>query len=365
MTTKADTPRIIAYDVARFMAVLAMVLVNYRIVLAFGIKSDSVSVFLADAFTGRASSLFVVLAGIGLTLLDHRQVIIRRGFFLLIIGYLWQTVWSGDILHFYGWYLLAGAAALRLRPIHHFALAVLCVAIFPLAVFALDGTAMGYGQGWNWSQLEYPEFWQPLGQIRNLLLNGWHPLFPWLGFLFLGMGLGRLGLHQPGIRRSGLLIAVVVFVGAGYLSAWLQQLPDHRPIIEQLSAWWLSPDAMWATSSIPPGPLYMISASASSVAILCLLLELCANPVVARIFRPLALAGQLALSFYLAHVIFGFRDVIPASSPMNTVEGAQLEMVDQVGLRALQFGIGAVVFAVIWRRFFVHGPMEWLLRKCS
>jgi uncharacterized membrane protein YeiB len=141
------------------------------------------------------------------------------------------------------------------------------------------------------------------------------------------MGLGRLGLHQSGTRRLGLLVSVLVFVAAGYLSDWLQQLPDHRPIIEQFSSWWLSPVAMWATSSIPPGPLYMISAAASSVATLCLLLELCTYPVVARIFRPLALAGQMALSFYLAHVLFGFRDVMPDSSLLSSVDGAQREMV--------------------------------------
>ncbi len=102
-------------DACRFSAVVGMVFVNYRVALAMGVQEPAGWATFSDALMGRASALFVVLAGIGQTLLDDRKIILRRGLFLLLADYLWQWIWPGDILHSYAFYLFICAAVLQFR----------------------------------------------------------------------------------------------------------------------------------------------------------------------------------------------------------------------------------------------------------
>ncbi|MGK0385159.1 MAG: putative membrane protein YeiB, partial [Bacteroidia bacterium] len=70
--------------------------------------------------------------------------------------------------------------------------------------------------------------------------------------------------------------------------------------------------------------------------------------------------GQLALTFYVAHVIIGMG-VIEAINP------------SQVGNYSVEFSVGyaivfsllCVVFAVVWRKYKKSGPLEWLIRKVT
>ena len=65
-------------------------------------------------------------------------------------------------------------------------------------VFCCMILLLDYNQGWNWESLTYSDFWTPAGFVRNLFFNGWHPVFPWVGFLFYGIMLSRMSLCQVG-----------------------------------------------------------------------------------------------------------------------------------------------------------------------
>jgi len=362
--TKASPARIVGYDLARFFAIVAMVLVNYRVVLAYSAKPDSWVFDLANHFTGRAAALFVVLAGIGLSLLNSRIVIVRRALFLLVIGYLWQIVWSGDILHYYGFYLLCSAWCLNLSKSKLLLLAVICGGLFPLMAFLLEGTGFAYGAGWEWAKLEYRDFWTPVGQLRNLLFNGWHPLLPWLSFLFFGMALGKLNLEQAKIYKPLMVISLVVYFLVAHLSEWATALEDTRPIGAQITSWWLSPQALWGTSSVPPGPLYVLSAASTALFGVCACLWICSHATLSKLCQPLVVAGQMALTLYISHILFGLYDADVVFVDLNSAEVLELR-VSQVGWRTLQFVVLAVLLSNLWRMKFRHGPLEWLMRKFS
>jgi uncharacterized protein len=346
--TSPPGKRIIGFDVARCLAILAMVYVNYEVVLA---KDDATPAWLrslADAFEGRAAALFVTLAGIGITLLDDRRILVRRAFFLLLAGYAWQLLWPGDILHFYGAYLLLGALFLRRSPLLLLFLAFLSILVF-LGLFY----SFAYGTGWDFATLSCIDFWTVKGQIRNLFFNGWHPVFPWIAFLFWGMALGRFDLSRSGRRRVVLLLAILIAAAAEIASRFLSQIEDTRPILEQLGKWYEGPELLFGTGSIPPMPLYVLSAGATAVAVICLVLELTAHRSAVRWAAPLVSCGQLALTFYLGHILIGLAD---------SEDFADAPDLETAAFRALLFCGGAVLFAWLWRKRFRRGPLEWAMR---
>src|SRR5262245_56304077 len=121
MTNQSQPSRIVGYDLARALAILGMVVVHFSIVIA---KDWTQPAWLASIvfgfLDGRAAATFVVLAGIGITLMSRRAVesgdpaalaevrrrLVRRGFFLLAIGFVNLILWPGDILRVYGVSLL-------------------------------------------------------------------------------------------------------------------------------------------------------------------------------------------------------------------------------------------------------------------
>ena len=332
-----------------------MVFVNFEVVLAMGASKPAWLRTIASAFSGNASALFVTLAGVGLVLLGRRAVILKRALLLLFVGYAWAALWSGDILHYYAFYLAIGVLCLGLSARWLWLGAGLSIVGF-VALFEL----CNYGTGWQWLRLEYSTFWTLGGQARNLVFNGWHPLLPWLGFLFAGMALAKGRINEPARRRAALVVSVVVYGAAWIASHYLTQMKDTRSIGLQFTQWFAAPEHFWGMSSIPPGPLYMLSAGAVAVFVIALCLELTARPAIARLVRPLEITGQLALTFYLAHVLVLFFLVMPLA------EGGYLRPLELSAWAAVGFGVFAIVFANVWRRFFARGPLEWLMRKlCS
>lgn len=114
--------RVIALDVARALALFGMVLVNFKLTMDANVGSE-ILLNLTEVLEGRASALFVVLAGIGISLatqasyvagdrqslLQSRVVLIKRAFLLMLAGLGFLFIWPADILHFYGVYFLFAA----------------------------------------------------------------------------------------------------------------------------------------------------------------------------------------------------------------------------------------------------------------
>ena len=107
--------RLIGLDIARYLAFVGMVLVNFDIAMSYGVQSNEgfFKEFIGQ-LQGRASATFVVLAGIGLGLSSFKKesqtvnTIVKRSIFLLILGLLNMTMFEGDILHYYAFYFLFG-----------------------------------------------------------------------------------------------------------------------------------------------------------------------------------------------------------------------------------------------------------------
>lgn len=355
--------RVTGLDLARALAIFGMVIVNFKIVM----NSETGNTFLmwfSGLFEGRASALFVILAGIGVTFLTNkarestdksvvlksRISLIKSGLLLVIFGLTYTPIWEADILHFYGFYFLIAAAIFMVNNKTLLLLASLIMLMFPVLMMFFN-----YEHGWDWSTLTYENFWSLDGMIRHIIFNGFHPVFPWCAFLVFGMWLGRNDLSQTLIRNRlliGSFIALVVTEGGFY---FIRKILGDGSALEMTAE---EVNFLFSTSVIPPLPQYIISASSSAVIVLVGCLYFSEKFSDSSINKWLCKTGQLSLTLYVAHVIIGMG-VLESIGRLNN------QTINFSLLSALIFCICGVGFSVIWLKYFTTGPLEWIFRKIA
>lgn len=340
--------RITGLDVARALAVLGMVAVNFESVLSNQLGNVWFERFL-QLPRGRASALFVVLAGIGATFLGRdagrevRLVLARRALVLLLLGYAFlHLAWEEDILHFYGYWFLLAVPCLGVSDRWLLGLGALLLVPTPV----LLGLGLDYDRGWVLDRLEYVDLWTREGHLRHLFFNGFFPITPWMAFFLWGMWLGRrLEADRGYLRRAApraLGVAVAVELVSWALVRGLGGAED--PAARLLD-----------TSFLPPVPLYVLSAAATATALLGLGVWLTERLGDTLMVRALASAGQLALSIYLLHVLVGIG-VFDVGYQLGCLSRSQVFAWWAV------FCYLSLTAAHLWRRHFAQGPFEALLR---
>ncbi|NOY42550.1 MAG: DUF418 domain-containing protein [Planctomycetes bacterium] len=352
--------RIVGYDFARALAIFGMVVVNFKIVMGADENGPAWLVSLVGLLSGRAAATFVVLAGVGLSLLSRkartsgdsdqlrkdRHTLLKRAFFLFVVGLLYTPIWPADILHFYGVYIAVAAYMLAAPTRWLWTFIGVLVLAFVVMIFALD-----YSQGWNWETLEYGDFWSMSGMIRHLFFNGFHPVVPWLAFLLVGMILGRQDMSDPVLRRRVLALGASVAIAAEGVS-WLvvrtlssgASLADQEDIV-----------AIFGTGPMPPMPLYMLAGAGTACAIIAASVSLGQRYGDAVWLRPFLATGQLALTLYVAHVLVGMGTL----EAIGCLENQTLPF---ALLASAAFCVAGMVFAQLWRSRFDRGPLEAIMR---
>ncbi len=353
--------RIEGYDIARAVAVLGMVVVNFKVAMGAD-SSEGWLGSLAGLLDGKAAATFVVLAGVGMSLMARRalaasdasqlgqvrRTLLGRALFLFVVGLAYTPLWNADILHFYGVYIALGAFVLSWSGL---ALAGVAAAVnvgFLLMLVTLD-----YEAGWNWANLEYEGIFSPVGMLRHLFFNGFHPVFPWLTYLLLGIWLGRQDLTDRARRLQIGGAGLAVVVGVSGLSRWLVGLIgvaiDGDPETTV---------ALFGTTPMPPNVFAMLAGSGAAVFVIAAAIELEQHIRGLRLTRALVAAGQLALTLYVAHVVLGMGGLLL----IGRLEGQSL--VFALG-SAAAFMVLAVVFADVWRARWSRGPLEAVMRRIT
>lgn len=361
--------RLVGFDVARALAVFGMVIVNFKLVMGSGAGGAATAgpnwlVWLAGLLDGRAAATFVILAGVGISLMTHRarqsgdaaalaerrRGLVKRAIFLLCFGLLYTPLWPADILHFYGLYILIGTALLSAADRTLWLTALALAALFLVLLLVGD-----YDAGWDWDTLYYTDFWTAAGMVRHLFFNGFHPVLPWAAFLLVGIWLGRREMGDPRVGRrllaGGLASTLLAEAASHLLTIWLPALlPEANPAdIRELCA----------TAPMPPTPLYLLSAGGTAVALIAACVFLSERLRAATwLLRPLTHTGQLALTLYVGHVVVGMGLL----EGMGRLEGQSLPVA--LG-SALVFCAAGVLFATGWRRFARRGPLEWVMRRLT
>ena len=358
-------PRIIGYDFARALAILGMVIVNFKEVMEAGENGPVWLMWLVGLLEGRAAAIFVILAGVGLSLLSrrarlthdvemnvqNRNTLLKRALFLFVVGLLYTPVWPADILHFYGIYIAIGAFLLTSSDKRLWQWAASFMIGFVMLLLLFD-----YEAGWNWKTLDYIDLWTFSGMIRHLFFNGFHPVFPWTAFLIVGMWLGRQDISVSQVRKKLLLYGLGVAIVAEGLSWILVHVFTNGGSVTGVEAEEIQ--AVLGTKPMPPMPLYLLSAGGTAIVVITLSILLTERYATSKWIQAFVMTGQLALTLYVAHVVLGMG----ALEAFGRLEKQPLFFAVS---SAIIFYLAGIVFSVVWAKRFRRGPLEWVMRRVT
>ncbi|MEM6768940.1 MAG: heparan-alpha-glucosaminide N-acetyltransferase domain-containing protein [Bacteroidota bacterium] len=360
---KTTKKRILGLDFARSLAIIGMIIVNFKTV--FGGAGDGLSTSFAALFTGRAAALFVVLAGVGIALMSKRSysnkddltirrnvksLIFKRAGFLFVIGLLYLPVWPADILHFYGVYMVITLLVLWWKPRRVLLLALGVVLFYP--IFLVFGN---YDTDWDFSNLDYQGFWTVTGFLRNLFLNGFHPVFPWVAFMLAGVWLGRQPLEDKRFVQKLGVVSVLLFLLILLTSFGLQSIAN-----EGLGVTYEDANLLFGCSPMPPLPIYMLNGIFCAFSVIAASILILQRWPDSFILNSLVSMGKMALTFYVAHVVIGmgFSGLITDEAPGGSTSLFSVSY-------ALVFSFICWLFTLQWRQYSAAGPLEWLMRKLT
>lgn len=330
--------RLEAIDAARGLALIGMMMINLGTV-----RSEGWFNTLWTLPFGRASILFVVLAGLGMSLFfaSRRQyarrwpVLMWRALIFLVGGLALQilTPAVSVILPTYGVLFLAALLWDRLSDRALAAFTILMLVVGPVVV-----------QG-HQIPGEHKTRMPTLGEapstvIHSLFLSGAYPLFVWVVPFLAGMWLGRRDLRDRQLQRrlmlGGAAASVLAFVAS------------------QVSSLLLGAEADFGWKRLLTGaahgqmPLWLVSSIGSAAFVIGAALWFW--PKVRSRSLPLAYVGQLAFTLYVTHFL-----VIAAMG--GRIDSRLVGVPVTIGL-VLAF----TAAATLWLRHWGVGPLERMLR---
>jgi uncharacterized membrane protein YeiB len=353
--------RIAGFDVARSLAIFGMIVVHFMLVMTDGMPSEEWSDSLLQLLDGRPAATFVILAGMGVTLMSNKltdpsgvpdiriigTILRRRGLLLLAFGFLNLTIWQGDILRVYG-------VSLLIVPwlIWRNSRTLLITGLAFVLAFCLLLALFDYDQNWDWNTMTYHRLWTPVGLLRSLFYDGFRSVLPWTGLLIFGLWLGRLDWSTNDMPRKAMTWGLGMWMATSALSScllnWLSGHP--QPGLDHESA-----TALFGLQSMPPLPIFLLNA------IGCALLVIGASTLIERWWkdgwgvRALAATGRMAFTWYVAHIVIGLGSVIV----LGWTRASHLQA---LGAASGFFAV-AVATSLWWRTRFLNGPLEFILRS--
>lgn len=355
--------RIIGFDIARAYAIFGMFIVNFN--FSFGSvmnPTDTVGYFL-NVFTGNSTSIFIICAGMGVSLMTNRadytihekaelkSKILKRSWFLFALGLLLFNWWSGDILHFYGGYMHIAAFLLFVPKRYYLVGAIIAIIIFHLLFLIIPITT-----SWDFTTYSYLDFWTPLGFLRNTFYNGWNSIFPWLSYFLVGMWLGRLNWQDKNIKRNIFIIGLLIFLVIQSLRLMVRQ--------QLFNAFWS--DYITAEYFPPYLPFVLVTMGFAFMTIsICMLIgqKFSTNKIVLALQQT----GQMTLSHYVIHLTLGMTimAILTGKHYTGLLEDEQPTLPIYILAYSFVFYIFSILFSVLWIKKFKNGPLETLMRKIS
>jgi len=355
----SNVSRINGYDAARGVAILGMIVVNYFSIFRSSSRGDIPFESAAYFLSGRAATLFVMLAGIGLTLMSRKLMlinnaeswmqfrgqIIRRSAVLFFMGIIFSLIWRSDILHFYGLFLIAGSFFLQLPPRR----IVMIIALIWVISSGLFASSIGDP---NIDTLDFlPKYFFPI--FDELFISGQYAFFPWFCFLLTGIWFGRSVIKNPRQQIYILITACLVFLvseATMMVPYWFKLgLNEETAVLSFLE-----------NSGFPPSPFFVLSAGSMALMVICSLMIICRMVYMEWLIDSLKNIGRMSLTIYIGHILVGkFTAVVlkenftPALYPLA------------VTVFMIALVISLQLFCGFWFKWFKYGPLEWLMRTSS
>jgi len=382
--------RIVTLDIIRGFALLGILVVNMASFSGAGFEQpatllDQAALFVVTVFfSGKFNSLFSMLFAIGFTIqlerLEQRAgnqarwVYVRRLLALFAIGIAHAIfVWDGDVLHMYA---LLGFVLLFVRNLSDRAVLVL-VAVLLLVPGARSLALLLFASP-EWTA-------ERLAGQQTFLATAAAALGS--GNYFDAVAQNVQTLRRSYLTLAGLdgtvLLGYLLFLVTmliGLLAGrhrWIQRAPAHAELIRRIQ-WWalgvgIGAGIVLAVASrfiepFVPSAWFVVQRTAYSVSRVALMVFYVA--VIVRLAQsarwlpwllPLAAAGRMPLTNYLAQSLIGTFIFYGWGLGFWGRAGAAL----QLALAFAIFFVLQVPLSVLWFRRFAYGPMEYLWRTLS
>ncbi|GAA3041009.1 hypothetical protein GCM10010464_00740 [Pseudonocardia yunnanensis] len=228
------------------------------------------------------------------------------------------------VLPYYGVLFLLATLFLGRRPWFLARFAAVVLLVTPIMVTSTLDSGVPQPQG-------NPTFStvvaDPSGLLIDVFVTGLYPVLVYLASICAGLAIGRMDLSSVELTR-GLLIGGLAVVAVSWV-------------------WWLAFPA-----SRSHGWVYLIrsiNSLGSAVVVVVAALLLVRTRATERLLRPFTAVGTMVLTLYCGYVVVVATGVL-GSSP------------------AEQYPVllaGALLFAVLWRRFLAEGPLEFLVAQLA
>jgi uncharacterized protein len=358
---RGTTSRFAFVDISRTFALWGIVVMNYHAYLnGTGSRNGVEQSVWEEIFhprtgflTTRFAALFVVVAGISVSLMSNRQptediprtrvVILRRGILLMFVGSIFEWIWPGTILFYYGAYFLLGAALIRARTwIIVTAAVTSALTATVIEVWRVGQQFDGHYTGWMDPSL--------VNSPRDLLLRTFigytHPVFPWFAFFCAGLLIGRLLPRLHTFRRpiifSAIAVAIASYAIREIVYRWANEPIRSHTVLRSLSS----------TDPFDRGVLYTASAMAiATLVVMAAYSWSVSRPTASPAMNALQRIGQFTFTIYIAHALF-FNLVVHR---LNLVTSTGL---DTALMLSAVFALLATVVALWWTHVIGQGPVE-------
>lgn len=367
--------RLVGIDAARGLALIGMVSIH---ILPAWDPETFAPTAQWTLFAGRSAALFALLAGVSLAFTSGGRtahtgramtatragILVRAGLITalglainpLIPGATAEEIPAINILIYYGAFFVLAIPFLSLSAKALFGWAAVFALAAPVLMHATR-EALPAAAALNPGFADLAA--DPGATLAHLLLTGTYPALPYLAYLLVGLGIGRLNLAgiqvQAGLLLVGLGVAVVAWLAYWVLilqAGGYDQLMTHTPALTEdgiddiivfgpdpvlpTTTWWWLAIAGPHTNT----PLALAMGLGSGAAVLGGFLLLTRR--FGSWVLPLSAMGTMTLTLYSAHLL--------ALSAEVHYDQPYLWIFLQIGVAAL--------FATAWHRALGQGPLE-------
>lgn len=401
MSRLTKSSRITGLDTARGVAILGMIATHVFPLIQIDATGSSASpTWVGWIFTGVSSALFVVLAGVGLSILTAnttrvaatRMQLTLRALVLMFIGLLLGMVESyvAVILVHYSvmfllamWFITLSRKALTITAVTWLVVAPMLHGVFSRFMQLQAGGVTIYAEEWRlWTSPTLTDVISyPLLTLWDVLFTGYYPVISFFGYVLLGMAIGRADLKKWSTALILFVSGTLTYVVCRGVARWL--LTDDAYVAKLAHATGVAPDEVslyaatglamdtnllagapeWFGLAVPhsAAPLDIYSTAGAAVAAIGFFVLLSRSRIAAKVLFPITATGMIALTAYTTHILL--RGLWPSdwSEPLTAGDAA---WADVWIMLLVHWGV-VIALGVIIKLLGVRGPLESMLRTIS
>ena len=361
--------RLVGIDAARGLALVGLMAIH---LLPSADEDTGEASWSWKLFSGDSAALFALLAGVGLaltsggrhphegrTMTADRVGLLVRAVLIAVVGLWIGTLMPEDppaynILIYYGVFFLLAVPFLHLGAK---ALFVSAAVFGLLAPVVMQGLRDSLPQFVSYNPTFTDLLTEPGATASQLLLTGSYPALPYMTYLLVGLGLGRLNLRKTEVQARLLVVGVGLAIFAQVTSyVLLYALGGYEELLHSSSMGEheLEDVLVWGPSTLPTStgwwlaittphtntPLAIAASLGVSLAVLGVFLLI--GQKIGAWLLPLSAMGAMTLTLYTAHLV-----------------GLSFELhYDQPYPWFVINVVVAALFAVAWQRGLGQGPLE-------